>query len=382
MNLDLDTDQLNEVAASLKLKISAGLAADGQELACLPTYLQLPTGQQSGSALVVDTGGTNMRAALVELKPRDGSISRGPLSALVAGGRTGPALQAKDFFDAQANLCEPLAQDQSPLPLGYCFSYPAASQPDGDAVLVRWTKGIRVDGVVGTAVGQALQKSLQAHGFPTTKVRVLNDTVASLLGGVHLNSEARFGSNYIGLILGTGTNMAGMFGADLLTKVPDPAGMVVNLESGNFDPPFLSDFDKSLDEKSDNPGAQRFEKAVSGHYLPYLFDEVHPNIIKPEEGTKRLVQLREDGAEHGGTAAAILKRSAQLAAAALVAVADFSNPDHDVAIMGEGGLLWGDPQYAACLRTTLKELRPQRNIELVKQRENVNLLGAASAALT
>lgn len=379
---DLSHQQLQDIVAAYRKRIVAGLQADGRQIAALPTYLGLPDGRQEGRALVVDTGGTNMRAALVELTPGDGAILSGPVTDRVPDGRDGQALQAAQFFSAQARLSERLEEVEQDLPLGYCFSYPAESTPDGDAVLLRWTKGLRIDGVVGTAVGSALSRSLKDTGLRVDGVKVLNDTVASLLGGTHLYAKPDYGRNYIGLILGTGTNMAGVFGPDQLTKVSVDAPMVVNLESGNFDCPHLSEFDDQLDAASQNPGAQRFEKAVSGHYLPQLFDLAHPGLNLGSDSSK-LVKLRDsDQGEASKLAESLLRRSARLAAAGLAAVAGLYPAEHRTAVLGEGGLLWGDSKFAPTLQECLKELLPDRAVELIHQRENVNLLGAASAALS
>ena len=379
---ELSTDQLQEIADCLRQRIEEGLAADDKELKCLATYLGVPCGNQSGKALVVDTGGTNMRAALVTLKPRNGSIDSGPISARVRGGRDGEPVAGADFFKEQAQLTEKLDLTGETLPLGYCFSYPARCQPDGDAVLIRWTKGINVTDVAGKPVGAPLMKALADEGVPTEGLSVLNDTVASLLGGAHLYADPEFGHNYIGLILGTGTNMAGVFTPDQLKKVTCDYPMVVNLESGNFSPPHLTKYDEGVDRESIYSGLQRFEKAISGHYLPYVFEQVRPGVFDPTEGTGVLVRMRDNSEEHGEVAAAILKRSARLAAAGLAAVASYYEYDKPTAILGEGTLLWGDPLYAPTLEATLKELMPNRDIRLVRQRDNVNLLGAASAALS
>ena len=379
---ELSLDQLNDITATLRERITEGLAEDGKELKCLATYLGVPQGDQSGQALVIDTGGTNMRAALVTLQPRNGQINSGPISAKVRGGRHGQPVEGSDFFKEQAELTQGLELPDETLPLGYCFSYPAACQPDGDAVLLSWTKGINITGVIGKPVGQPLMKALADEGVPTEGLSVLNDTVASLLGGAHLYADPRFGNNYIGLILGTGTNMAGVFSSNQLRKVESDYPMVVNLESGNFHPPHLSEYDDVVDRDSTYPGTQRLEKAISGHYLPYLFNQVRPGVFDPAEGTGVLVKMRDNKQEHGEIAAAILKRSARLAAAGIAALASFYPADRDTAVLGEGSLLWGDPQYAPCMEQTLKELLPDRNIELVRQRDNVNLLGAASAAIS
>ena len=74
---DLTTEQLRQVVAAYKERIVEGLANSDREIAALPTYLGLPDGSEKGKALVVDTGGTNMRAALVELSPSDGALLAG-----------------------------------------------------------------------------------------------------------------------------------------------------------------------------------------------------------------------------------------------------------------------------------------------------------------
>lgn len=384
--LELGLPQLRQIAGELAQRIEEGLRSDGQQIACLPAHLFLPDGFQTGRALVVDTGGTNTRAALVSLEPNDGRVEVGPNSRKVPDGREGAPLLAHEFFHAQAEMATDIPRTD-PLPLGYCFSYPARSTSDGDAVLIRWTKGLRIDGAIGHKVGAPLKEALEGLGYTISDLRVLNDTVASLLGGAHLYAQPRFTQNYIGLILGTGTNMAGVFPLEQLRKV-DPAefrgyhGMVVNLESGNFHPSFLTEHDERLDGQSDNPGFHRFEKAVSGHYLPYLFNEILPGVLDPAQGTGALVELRGSSqTAHAQLADQLLRRSAHLAAAALAGLASLYPPG-DTAVLGEGGLLWGDPQYADLLKATLKELAPERSIELLRQREDVNLLGAACAALT
>ena len=380
---ELSTEQLQEVMETLRTRIAQGLEVDDGEIKCLATFLEVPDGKQSGRALVIDTGGTNMRAAIVSLEPGNGQIESGPISAKVPDGRTGGAVEAAHFFEAQAKLTDGLEFSKEVLPLGYCFSYPAMSQSDGDAVLLSWTKGINVKNAVDKPVGRPLQEALRKHGVETEGLSVLNDTVASLLGGAHLYASPRFGHNYIGLILGTGTNMAGVFSPQQLRKVEVDYPMVVNLESGNFVPPCLTSYDDQVDADSMAPGIQRFEKAVSGHYLPLVFDKVCPGLIDPEEGSGKLVELRDTGeGEASLVAGALLRRSARLAAAGVAALASFYPADRDTAVLGEGSLLWGDPQYAETFENTLDELAPERNIDLVRQRNNVNLLGAASAALS
>ena len=77
----------------------------------------------------------------------------------------------------------------------------------------------------------------------------MNDTVASLLAG----AIARGGKHpeaFVGLIVGTGTNMAGFFRAERIGKLDESpiATMAVNLESGAFHPPHLTAWDQAVDE--------------------------------------------------------------------------------------------------------------------------------------
>ena len=134
------------------------------------------------------------------------------------------------------------------MPIGYCFSYPAESVLSGDAKLLRWTKGVDIKEMVGQLVGKPLLDYLNEHcKIKFTGIKVLNDTIASLFAGLTDNSY----DAYIGLIVGTGTNMATFIPADKIKKL-DPSyniqGLVpVNLESGNFHPPFLTTVDDTVD---------------------------------------------------------------------------------------------------------------------------------------
>ena len=163
------------------------------------------------------------------------------------------------------------------MPIGYCFSYPTESIPGGDARLLRWTKGVDIREMVGQFVGKPLLDYLnEKNKIRFTGVKVLNDTIASLFAGLTDKSY----DAYIGLIVGTGTNMATFIPSDKITKL-DPEchvqGLIpVNLESGNFYPPFLTAVDDTVDATSDSLGKQRFEKAVSGMYLGDILKAAFP----------------------------------------------------------------------------------------------------------
>ncbi|MFH1531791.1 MAG: hypothetical protein ABIK09_13785 [Pseudomonadota bacterium] len=383
----LTENQLTEVADLLAARVEEGLAAEGRELRCLPAWLARPRGGLSGEALALDAGGTNMRAARLRLAPGAATFLAGPAGGPLPTGRDGP-IDAAAFFDPQAALLREIASGD--LPLGYCFSYPAVVGPDRDAVLLRWTKEVRVEGVVGQPVGALLREALLRAGAPQRGVTVLNDTVACLMAGATLPA-AGDADGMIGLIVGTGTNMATFFGRDRLTKLgaghggPDP--MAVNLESGNFTPACLTETDDRLDAGSETAGTQRFEKAVSGVYLGKLLASEIPGLQGvAARGAAAVTALRDQPAAPPlvrELATALLDRSADLVAAGLAGLARLLVPHGGTLLLqAEGGLFWGALGYAVRVDQTLGRLLGDGTTVTIHSMENANLIGAAVAALS
>ncbi|MBK8012428.1 MAG: hypothetical protein IPK13_13845 [Deltaproteobacteria bacterium] len=381
----LSRDQMTEVRQALHARIEEGLAHEGREIRAFPAFVSPPS-VLDGQALVVDTGGTNMRAAVVSLTPgKAPAVLKGPVQDRLPVRGT-HKLDGETFFAIQAKLAASLSPPKN-LPVGYCFSYASKSEPSLDATLTHWTKGIDIPGVEGTRVGQRLCDALSSAGVDPSYVHVVNDTVACLLGGAVVH-KGPTPSNVIGLIVGTGTNMAGFFSPKSAPKLAafGPVGaMAINLESGNFTPPFALACDDAIDARSPNPGRQRFEKAVSGYYLPWLFAELMPNFVgfDPEQGSKALVDLRDlnDGSEASEVAGALLLRSAQLVAAGLAAVVDFYEGDEPITILSEGSLFWGDPQYASATKAALEALLGRTDRVRFERVADVNLIGSAVVAL-
>ncbi len=381
MDLDellLNRRQLEDVRIALRERIGQGLAVDGEEIRALLTYLPPPQDRPTGRVVVVDCGGTNQRAALVHLDSRQ--VEAGPFEEHIRDGRDQP-VAADEFFDSQAALVARL----NPPPgcnVGYCFSYPAQVMPNRDATLIRWTKGVHVTGVEGEPVGAALGRAMRRAGMEPGEVRVLNDTVASLLAGALTHPEY---DDFVGLIVGTGTNSAGFLPLEAIPKYRGAltGKMAVNLESGNFHPPHLTAADEAVDRKSDNPGLQRLEKAVSGYYLPFVFEQCVPGLtgFDPTAGTGPLVDFRTNRPEstEGKAAARLLSRSADLTAACLAGLIDHFPGRGSVGILAEGSTFWKDPQYPGRVGETLQALLGERKFAILRANE-ANLMGAACAA--
>ena len=389
-NFELSLSMLAEIAHRFAGRVREGLARDGCEIRGLVTYVPTAAAPSSGRAVVVDLGGTRVRAAMTSLEHGRVVVERGPVETLLPVTR-GEPLDAATYLGVQADLVASLDIPQG-LPLGYCFSYPAAPQVSGDAALIKWTKEIFVPGTEGRLMGAMLLEALEQRGVRCCGVSVINDTVASLLAGL----TGEVADAYIGLIVGTGTNTAALFGREVVPKLPADFAwsgpLPVNLESGNFHPPHLTALDDEVDAKSDNPGAQRFEKAVSGAYLGRLLAAAQPDSgFDPESGSAGVVRTAGRSPDEGrpaAAAAAILERSARLVAASLAGVSaclSLGSGGGRVKIIAEGGLYWGAPGYSEVVDSTLAAVLPRIGLGdltvAISSVAGANLTGSTFAAL-
>lgn len=396
---ELSPEQLKEIALSLTHKVEEGLRKDNMEIQCIPTFVTPQAGDVEGSSVVLDLGGTNYRVASVNFTNGEATIHpdngwKKDLSVMKT-----PGFTKEQLFQELADPILEIKREKD-MPIGYCFSYPAESMPGGDAKLLRWTKGVDIKEMVGETVGQPLVEYLNDLEKPHfTDIKVINDTVASLFAGLTDKSY----DAYIGLIVGTGTNMATFIPSDKIEKL-DPQYKTgelipVNLESGNFYPPFLTSVDKSVDNNSDSPGRQRFEKAVSGMYLGEILKASFPlNEFEEKFDAQRLTtimgypDIHKD--EYVQVARWIYIRSAKLVAASLAGLVNLlvtQTPSiKKIRLIAEGSLFWSKDRKGKNykdlvteeLNCLLKELGlPDVQVH-VDAMENANLIGTAIAALS
>ena len=377
----LTLDQLLDTAGDFATGVSLGLTQDEQEIKALITYVA-PSAMPEREALVVDLGGTSVRAArvLVGVEP---AIVSGPAVADLPIVR-GRSLSLADFLSVQTELLAEVCSTQK-LPLGYCFSYPTRSLDDGDAILLNWTKEVHVPGTEGTRMGSMLVRAARAMGIPVGQPTVVNDTVAALLAG--LAGEPADGN--IGLIVGTGTNMAAYMPTCAVTKFPTgllwPTRLPINLECGNYTPPCLNAVDDVVDFESATPGRQRLEKAVSGAYLGRLLEAAVPNSgFDGESGSAGAVKVASENGPLAPVAQAIINRSADLVAASLAGLVTLHpRQARTIRVVAEGSLYWGAPGYAGRVQRVVNALLPQlgrgETAVGIVRREQANLFGTAIA---
>lgn len=395
----LENEQLKEIARLFGEKVEEGLQTENAEIQCIPTFIFPKTNAIKGKALVLDLGGTNYRVAIVDYSKKEPAIHpnngwKKDMSIMKSPGYTREAL-FKELADMIVGI-----QREEEMPIGYCFSYPAESLPGGDEKLLRWTKGVDIKEMIGQPIGLPLLNYLnERNKIKFTGIKVLNDTIASLFAGL---TDNRYDA-YIGLIVGTGTNMATFVPADKISKLDrtyNTGGLIpVNLESGNFHPPYLTTADDMVDVTSNSPGKQRFEKAVSGMYLGDILKATFPlDEFEEKFDARKLTSIMNYPDIHKDVyvhvAHWIYNRSAQLVAASLAGLIlllkSYNKDIRNICLVAEGSLFWSenrhDKNYNILVMEKLRELLSEfslENIEVhINRMNNANLIGTGIAALS
>jgi hexokinase len=266
-----DAIDLSKTVEHMLVEMARGLNGEASSLAMIPTYVevdaQIPLDRK---AVVLDAGGTNLRAALMsfssEGKPIIENFSKHPMPG--TGGRD---VGKEEFFDTLAALVEPLIDQAEKI--GFCFSYPTEIFPDNDGRLIHWSKEIKAPEVEGRMIGSDLRAALSKRGVAAPpEVIILNDTVATLLTGKVSQSDRIWGG-YVGFILGTGTNTCYV---ESNSRIGKAAGLdsahaqIINCESGSYACTQRGKADERLGAATARPETYWLEKMLSGAYFGSL----------------------------------------------------------------------------------------------------------------
>jgi hexokinase len=296
-------EKLKTISQRFQEELEEGLAEDGQNISMNVTWVQgWPTGNEKGSFLTIDLGGTNIRICLVTLSGRQHKVDmKQHQYELHDDVKTGDADRLwsfvadclEEFIDGQSLKSEGGKQ----FSLAFTFSYPAIQERLDHGVLQTWTKGFEIDGVEGHDVADQLTKALSNRELPVRLIALVNDTTGAMIA-----SSYKDDATVIGAIFGTGCNAAYMETQDSIPKVKglaDGALMAINCEYGAFDNSHQvlprTKYDKIIDEESPKPGEQTFEKMSAGLYLGEIFRLVMVDM--QEQGVifadQKIQKLRE-----------------------------------------------------------------------------------------
>lgn len=282
--------------------LELGLNKPNQIVPMIPTFVfGWPTGQEKGDFLALDLGGTNLRVCLVTLQGEGKFEISQTKYRLTEEQKQDDGQKLFDFCAeclhtfVETNTGEGAGQlkpGQS-LPLGFTFSYPCSQERIDHGELIRWTKGFGAGNTEGRDVAEMFKKSLEKYQLPIKLTALINDTTGTLIASHYVNPKTK-----IAVIFGTGCNAAYMEHVKDISKINhlgiDPgAEMAINCEWGafdSFDHEHLprTKYDTTVDDTSNKPGEQAFEKLISGRYLGEILRLVICELI--DEGVLFLGQ--------------------------------------------------------------------------------------------
>ncbi|XP_069557734.1 hexokinase-2 isoform X1 [Brachyistius frenatus] len=420
--LRLSREQLLEVKQRMSREMVRGLSKQTHEQASvkmLPTYVRsTPDGTEHGDFLALDLGGSSFRVLLVRVhsgkKPNvvmHNKIYSIPQETMQG---TGDELFSHIVY-CIADFLEFMGMQGASLPLGFTFSFPCHQSRLDQGILLKWTKGFKASGCEGQDVVALLKESVRRkQEFDLNFVAVVNDTVGTMMTCAYEDPECE-----VGLIVGTGTNVCYMEEMQNIELVEGDEGlMCVNVEWGAFGDngeldDFCTQFDRDVDECSNTPGKQRYEKMISGMYLGeivrnVLMDFTSKGLLFRDNvserlntrgifATKFLAQIESDRLamrqirsilQHLGlttstcddsvlvkeVCSVVGRRAAQLCGAGLAAVVDKIRQNRSldqlsVTVGVDGTLYKTHPHFSSIVQETLQDLAPQCQVTFHKSED-------------
>ena len=263
--------------------------ARSNDTCMLPSFNHtLPTGQETGTYLALDLGGSTFRIALVEMRGRRQGkealrILRQTTSKINERIRR---LNGVDFFDwMAARIAEMLTQGNEglgygpqSLPVGLSWSFPIEQTSARGGRVQNMGKGFQSHrGTIGQDLSELIVDACRARNLNLKLDAIINDSSATLLARAYLE-----GSTSMSLIVGTGTNAAAFLPATAIGKRKfgdrHPAWhkkankVIVNTELSMFGKEILpkTRWDEVINRLSPLPDFQPLEYMTTGRYLGEL----------------------------------------------------------------------------------------------------------------
>ncbi|WRT65372.1 uncharacterized protein IL334_002315 [Kwoniella shivajii] len=279
--LTLTPQRMRMIVHSFEETLDLGLQKDGQIVPMIPTFVfGWPTGKEIGEYLALDLGGTNLRVCLVTLQGHGKFEVTQTKYRLTEEQKQDEGQKLLDFCAEclDSFIRDTLGRTEADgiLPLGFTFSYPCSQDRIDHGVLIRWTKGFGAPNIEGRDVAAMFMESLKKYAVPAELTALINDTTGTLVASNYVDPHTK-----IAVIFGTGCNAAYMETAGSIPKMssiglPKEQGMAINCEWGafdSFDHQHLprTKYDIIIDESSNKPGEQSFEKMIAGLYLGEIF---------------------------------------------------------------------------------------------------------------
>lgn len=273
------TEKLKAITAHFIKELDKGLSVEGGSIPMNVTWcMSFPTGDEQGTFLALDMGGTNLRVCEIIL-----TEEKSAFDIIQSKYRLPEELKTGTSEELWGYIADCVKQfieshhgsDRTTLPLGFTFSYPVHQDYIDHGELQRWTKGFDIHGVEGQNVVPMFEDAIERSGVPIKLTALINDTTGTLIASAYTDPKMK-----IGCIFGTGCNAAYMEDCGSIPKLahlnlPPDTPMAINCEWGAFDNEHKilprTPYDIMIDNDSPRPGQQAFEKMIAGLYLGEIF---------------------------------------------------------------------------------------------------------------
>ncbi|KAG2237203.1 hypothetical protein INT48_006607 [Thamnidium elegans] len=294
----LSKQQLEPIVNGFNQEYKTGLKTPSKGLATMiPSFVtKMPTGNETGSFLSLDLGGTNLRVAAVELKGAGKAsvheLKRRPSVELKTGEGSvffdwiADAINELITVEAKHLFSEAQVQGKEALSLGVCWSFPVDQTGVDRGTILRMGKGFTLQNTEGNDLADMFHDAFSRKGLNVKVTAILNDTVGTLVAHGYTNPACR-----IGLIFATGINAAYPEKIQNITKLdqsirdkyPVNTEMLINTEIDIFGTDAylpLNKYDIELDLSHNQPKFQLYEKMLSGAYMGELTRLAAMDFIK------------------------------------------------------------------------------------------------------
>lgn len=285
---ELTPERLKEITKRFVGVLETGLKKEGQTVPMLPAYVfGWPSGDETGSYLALDLGGTNLRVCHVVLQGK-GKFEITQTKFRLTDEQK--QCEGQELFDFCVECLDTFIKDhfgngsdedvimEEEIALGFTFSYPMEQNAIDHGKLVRWTKGFGNPNTEGHDCAQMFRDSLEKYNVPIKMTSIINDTTGTLIASNYVKRDTK-----IACIFGTGCNAAYMEHIKDIPKIadlnlPGDEDMAVNCEYGAFDSfkhehmkEIRTKYDEHIDLSSNKPHEQSYEKMIAGLYLGEIF---------------------------------------------------------------------------------------------------------------
>ena len=189
-------EKLKAICDRFQKELEEGLEENGRNIPMNITWVQgLPSGEETGSFLTVDLGGTNIRICWITLTGGGAEPDVKQHSYKVDDNLKTET--ADELWDFVAGALKDFIHDQNlggseatPLPLGFTFSYPATQDRIDHGILQTWTKGFDIKGVEGEDAAAQLKSAM------TKRVSTHNRLQSSLMAAETARQTCRARQRY------------------------------------------------------------------------------------------------------------------------------------------------------------------------------------------